>query len=293
MKSIALIGANGMLASAIKKLVPDDFSLTGYDLPEFDLTSHSSVFELQEASPDIIINCAAFTNVDGCESQADLAMRVNGAGPGLLAELAKKTGATLVHISTDFIFDGSKSMPYEEDDLPNPLSMYGRTKYQGEQSLLEVGIDNYFIIRTSWLYGAGGNNFVETILRLASERERLNIIKDQRGTPTWTEDLARAIFALLETDQFGIYHFSNEGDCSWYDFTLAIIDEAKGHKLPLKVKEITPIPTEAYPLPATRPAYSVMSKMKIASVLQAEVPFWQQSLKNYFQLRQQGEKRGN
>lgn len=152
---IALVGANGMLAAAIKKHLPTGYDLKGYDLPDFDLTDLQQVFALQQDVPDIIINCAAFTNVDGCEEQTELAMRVNGEGPGLLAELAQKIDALLVHISTDFVFAGNKKTPYLEDDQTQPLSAYGKSKLLGEQKIQQSGLEEYFIVRTSWLYGAG------------------------------------------------------------------------------------------------------------------------------------------
>jgi dTDP-4-dehydrorhamnose reductase len=292
-KTLALIGANGMLATAVKKLLPAGFELRCYDLPEFDLRQRSQVFALAEAAPDILVNCAAFTNVDGCETERELAFAVNGAGAGLLAELARQSGALLVHVSTDFVFGGDQQTPYRESDQPRPLSVYGQSKWRGEQLIIESGLERYFIIRTSWLYGAGGGNFVETILRLAGEKDRLTIVADQRGTPTWTEDLARAIFSLLETDQYGIYHFSNSGECSWYEFATAIVAEAKQLGLPIKATEIAPIPTEAYPLPATRPSYSVLAKEKILAVTGMAIPPWPVSLHNYLAQRAKGANCGN
>ena len=288
---LALIGANGMLATAIRKLAPAEYLIQRYDLPDFDLTSREQVFSLVECPPDIIINCAAFTNVDGCEEQADLAMRVNGEGPGLLAELAKEIDAVLVHISTDFVFDGTKESPYLEDDRLQPLSVYGKSKLLGEQQILQSGLRQYFIVRTSWLYGSGGNNFVETMIRLAKEKSELKVVADQRGTPTWTEDLARAIFALLSlspltphpslvTAPYGIYHFSNEGACSWFDFASEIVAQLRTTRA-VKVEQLLPIPTEGYPLPAARPKYSVMSKDKIKQVTGLVIPDWQESLKAY------------
>lgn len=283
MKKIALIGANGMLSTAIKKLVLADYQIQPYDLPDFDLTSREQVLSLQCSPPDIIINCAAFTNVDGCEDQQELAMCVNGSGPGLLAEFASKIDAVLVHISTDFVFDGKKSSPYLESDQPQPLSVYGKSKLEGEQQILQSGLEKYFLIRTSWLYGAGGNNFVETIIRLAKEKSELKIIADQRGTPTWTEDLAHAIFALLdlpEPSPYGIYHYSNECECSWFNFAVEIISQLRARQ-DVKVERLLPIPTEGYPLPAERPKYSVMSKEKIKQVTGLAIPVWQESLKSY------------
>ena len=284
MKTMALIGANGMLASAIKRLLPSDYEILPYDLPEFDVTDREHVLALQAEKPHVIINCAAYTNVDGCEDNRTLAMGVNGDGPGLLAELATSVGAVLVHISTDFVFAGDKQEPYLETDGTGPLSVYGESKLLGEQKIEQSALERYFIVRTSWLYGSGGNNFVETMLRLASEREELKVVADQRGTPTWTDDLARAVFALLQTEDFGIYHFSNTGECSWYDFTREIVAQA-GRLETLSVKNVLPIPTEGYPLPAMRPKFSVLSKEKIIKSTQIEIPSWQQSLKNYLEQR--------
>jgi len=282
-RTIALIGANGMLATAIQKLVPANYQIQPYDLPDFDLTSREQVMSLRNNPPEIIINCAAFTNVDGCETQQELAMRVNGVGPGLLAELASKIDAVLVHISTDFIFGGSKASPYSEEDQPQPLSVYGKSKLVGEQQILDTGLKKYYIVRTSWLYGAGGNSFVETIIRLATEKSELKIIADQRGTPTWTEDLARAIFELLNLSDpscYGIYHYSNDGECSWFDFAKEIV-ALEQEQQKLAVEKILPITTEGYPLPAERPKYSVMSKQKIKLTTGMEIPVWQESLKKY------------
>jgi dTDP-4-dehydrorhamnose reductase len=298
-----------MLAAAIKKLATAEYQIDGFDLPDFDLTDRNQVLALSEAGYDIIINCAAYTNVDGCEEQHELAMRVNGEGPGHLVELAKSSDAVLVHISTDFVFDGSKGSPYLEDDQPRPLSIYGKSKLAGEEKILHSGYSKYFIVRTSWLYGAGGNNFVETMIRLSKEKTELRVVADQRGTPTWTEDLACAIFALLDvvsgelrvtsdetlkpvtshrshdaTAPYGIYHFSNEGDCTWHEFASEII-ECSRDKEPLVVEKVLPIPTEGYPLPAQRPKYSVFSKEKIRQTTGIEIPSWQMSLENYLAQR--------
>jgi len=273
-----------MLATAIQKLVPANYQIKPYDLPDFDLTNREQVSFLREIDPDAIINCAAFTNVDGCEEQVDLAMRVNGEGPGLLAELAKELGAVLVHISTDFVFDGRKKSPYIEEDQPQSLSVYGKSKLAGEQQILQSDLQEYFIIRTSWLYGAGGNNFVETIIRLAKEKPELKVVADQHGTPTWTKDLAQAIFALLRTQEYGIYHYSNEGECSWFEFASEIVALVRTN-LNVKVDRLLPIPSESYPLPAERPKYSVMSKDKIKQVTGLTIPVWQKSLKTYLRQR--------
>jgi len=283
-KTIALIGSNGMLASAVKRLLPDGYHLAEYDLPNFDLTEREQVFALKQQAPQIILNCAAYTNVDGCEENRELAMRINGEGSGLLAKLALEIGAVLVHVSTDFVFAGDKQQPYLETDVTGPLSVYGKSKLLGEEKILASGLRCYFIVRTSWLYGAGGNNFVETMIRLAKERAELKVVADQRGTPTWTDDLAMELFALLETEEYGIYHFSNLGECSWHQFASEIIEQV-GQKEQLVVKNVLPIPTEGYPLPAVRPKYSVLSKEKIERVTQIDIPEWQQSLRRYLEQR--------
>jgi dTDP-4-dehydrorhamnose reductase len=296
-KRIALIGAHGMLAKSVIQHAPVDCDFSHLDLPDFDLTDSHQVDEtISRLSPAVIINCAAFTNVDGCETQEEQATRVNGAGAGFLAHAAKRARAALVHISTDYVFDGNKTVPYTEEDLPNPQSAYGRSKLAGEQAIIDSGLEQYFIIRTSWLYGPSGKNFVETILRLAQEREELRVVADQIGTPTFTADLAQAIFNLLALDMshpsrltpyegYGIYHYSNSGQCSWYEFACAIVQKfVEGGGL-IKVKSILPIKTEEYPLPATRPAYSVFDKSKYSRATGAYVPTWQESLQTYFALR--------
>ena len=198
-RSLALIGANGMLARKVRELAPDDYAVSNYDLPEFDLTDRAQVLAVMiRLQPAVIVNCAAFTNVDGCESQEVLATRVNGAGPGYLAEAAQAVGAILIHISTDYVFAGDKGSPYTESDPTGPLSAYGRSKLAGEAAIVASGLTRYFILRTSWLYGPGGKNFVETILRLAAERVELRVVADQIGSPTYTGDLAAAIFNLLK-----------------------------------------------------------------------------------------------
>jgi dTDP-4-dehydrorhamnose reductase len=291
---LALIGANGMLARAAKSAAQPGCDLFPFDLPEFDITDRNQVLEtIAGLEPDVILNCAAFTNVDGCESEEALATRVNGDGPGYLAAAAKETGATLVHISTDYVFDGLKREPYTEDDETHPRSAYGRTKLVGEQAILDSGLEKFFILRTSWLYGPGGKNFVETIIRLAREREDLGIVADQIGTPTYTEDLAEAIFLLLALPHhsspvtrhglYGLYHFSNEGQCSWCEFAREIVARMRERGDDLKVREIRAIKTEEYPLPASRPAYSVFSKEKYKKATGAQIPEWQESLGRYLE----------
>ncbi|MDD3082061.1 MAG: dTDP-4-dehydrorhamnose reductase, partial [Desulfobacterales bacterium] len=297
---VALTGGRGMLARMMLQNRPAEWEIHSYDLPEFDITDRDRVLAtFRELKPDIIINCAARTDVDGCESDAGAAMRVNGNAPGYLAQAAVETNALLVHISTDYVFDGVKQTPYSEEDEPAPRSVYGRSKLAGERAVISSGLRRYFIVRTSWLYGPGGRNFVESILRLAAEREELRIVADQTGSPTYTGDLAKAVFNLVgramdssrsETgDLYGIYHFSNEGVCTWYDFTVEILKNARNGNLPLRVKKVVPIATKDYPLPAERPAWSVLSKDKYRRATGASVPAWQESLEEYFHLRASAE----
>jgi len=292
---IAIIGANGMLASMLRETAPESLDLHLFDLPHFNITDVEQVNTvLGELQPDVIINCAAFTQVDNCEANRELACAVNGQGPAHLAGAAKKIGAVLVHVSTDFVFSGDTNTPYSEQAATSPLSVYGASKLQGEQAIVNSGLIEYYIVRTSWLYGPNGSNFVETIIRLATEREELGIVADQTGTPTYTADLASAIWTLLSsaisrlspvTVPYGFYHYSNDGVCTWYDFACEIISQLHDDNVSLKVKKINPITTDEYPVPAKRPAYSVLSKQKIVAATGINVPLWQESLKNYLKNR--------
>lgn len=296
-RKLALIGSNGMLARKVREQASAvGYEVVGFDLPEFDFTERSRVLtELSRLRPSVIINCAAYTNVDGCESDEALATRVNGDGPGYLAEAAKIADAVLVHISTDYVFDGTKGSPYQETDPVGPLSAYGRSKLAGERGILASGLKRCLIIRTSWLYGPGGKNFVETIIRLAREREELRIVADQVGSPTYTGDLAEAVFRLLAStgdespsvrdSAYGIYHFANSGHCSWHEFATGIVAGMKEQGEAPAVKKVVPIRTGDYPLPAKRPAYSVFSVEKYKAVTGADVPSWQSGLKRYLQER--------
>lgn len=290
---LAVVGASGMLATMVQRLAPAKYEVIPLGRPGLDLTDGtSSLAALREIRPHAIINCAAYTDVDGAESNEALANRVNESGAGNLALAARDVGAVLVHVSTDYVFDGEKSTPYVETDPPNPRSAYARSKFRGEQAVTASGLERFFIVRTGWLYGPGGKNFVETIIRLAKEREELRIVADQAGSPTYTEDLAQAIFNLLALDQsreegqssgplYGIYHFSGEGVCSWYEFACEIVAQLRKAGASVKAERILPIKTTDYPLPAPRPAYSVLSKDKYRNVTGAKVPLWQESLSRY------------
>ncbi len=275
-------GSKGMLASDLIQLLEERGEVLSGDLPDFDITDKEAVENcLRGISPDVVINCAAYTAVDRAEEEKETAYAVNGRGADNLAEACGKLKARLVHISTDFVFDGGKSRPYVENDEPNPISVYGSSKLEGERIIQDV-MSDYVIIRTSWLYGQHGNNFVKTISHLATDREDLGIVFDQVGTPTYTKDLSRAIINLISAEP-GIYNFSNEGVCSWYDFASEIIALLKNKGEPMKLKDLRPILTEEYPTPAIRPPYSVLDKSKYKKSTSNTIPHWRGGLIRYFE----------
>jgi dTDP-4-dehydrorhamnose reductase len=232
---------------------------------------------VSEYRADWVINCAAYTQVDRAESEAELAFTVNRDSAASLARGVAAAGGRLIHVSTDFVFGGDQSRPYTEDDAAAPLGVYGRSKWEGEQGVQEA-LPEACILRTGWVYGVHGNNFVKTMLRLAKERDQLRVVDDQFGTPSWTADISRALLTLLETGPTGIWHFSNEGVASWYDFAQAILQEAGRLGFPIRAGHVEPIPTHAYPTPATRPAFSVLDKQKIRAQLAYPIPHWRDSL---------------
>lgn len=278
MKNILVTGGKGQLASCIKNITKH---LEGYhfiyiDLDELDISESTEVNKFFEAE-DIYycVNCAAYTAVDKAEMELDLAMKVNKGGAQNLAEACNKHGAGLIHISTDFVFDGTQTRLYTEEVLPKPLGVYGITKLQGEKAVANT-LKEHFIIRTSWLYSEHGHNFLKTMLRLGNEKEELNVVCDQIGTPTYAGDLAKIIIKIITEDikAFGVYHYSNEGVASWYDFAKSIFDESN-----MDVK-VLPVNTEAYPTSAKRPLFSALDKSKIKKALLVEIPYWRDSLKN-------------
>jgi dTDP-4-dehydrorhamnose reductase len=273
MTKVLLTGSQGMLAQAFLKKKPKEWNILATDIEELDITQPGRVEKAVRAfQPNVIINCAAFTRVDDCETEKEAAFALNAAGPGNLAEPAQKIGAKLVHFSTDYIFDGGKKSPYLEDDPPLPINVYGMSKLEGEENIRKKA-DNHLIIRTQWLYGDGGNHFVKTILKMAKERDSIKVVNDQFGSPTWTEDLVDATIELIKKDRTGTYHVVNSGECSWYDFAVQIVKEAG-----LNTKVI-PCATSEFPRPAKRPAYSVLSTQKIEAFLGTALPTWQTALK--------------
>lgn len=275
-KNILVTGANGQLGSELKHLSqfhPFHFVFT--DIEELDITSMEEMeafFSSQKF--DWVINCAAYTAVDKAEEEKELADLVNHKAAGNLAAVSSRFKAKLIHISTDFVFDGNSFTPYTEKDKPHPLSVYGKTKWEGEKAVLKR-CPQAVIIRTSWLYSSYGNNFVKTIMEAAKKRESLNVVFDQIGTPTYARDLAQAVLSIIRFRDFvpGIYHYSNEGVASWYDFAKAIMEIA-GMEC-----RIEPIETHQYPTPARRPACSVLNKAKIKKTYRIEIPYWRDSLK--------------
>jgi len=273
---IVVVGANGMLGRDLMALLGD--GSRGVDIAEIDVTSHESVERVLTAlHPSVVINCAAYTDVDGCETNVDTAMQVNGEGVAYLAMVTRELGAKLVHVSTDYIFDGGKGSPYLEDDPPHPLSIYGESKLTGEMNASFN--PDHLIVRTQWLYGLYGKNFVETMLRLGTEKDELTVVDDQIGSPTWTVDLAKAIIVLIEKGCQGVYHAANSEFCSWNGFAKAIFEESG---LAVSVKPMT---TEALNRPARRPLYSTLDCSKLKQDTGFQPQPWRDALRSYLKLR--------
>lgn len=275
---ILVTGANGQLGCELRRLggaSPNDYIFT--DVAELDITDARAVDAMVGSERvDVIINCAAYTNVDRAEEEALVAEKINAHAVGNLARAAAKYNATLFHISTDYVFGDEGNTPRTEDMPTRPLGVYGRTKLQGEQAIAESGC-KAIIIRTAWLYSEFGNNFLKTMLRLTAEREHINVVFDQVGTPTYAGDLALAIFSIVEGDMYagreGIYHFSDEGVCSWYDFAVEIARAVGNSRC-----NIEPCRSKDFPTKATRPSYSVLDKDKIKRLFGIVIPHWRESM---------------
>ncbi|MEM9164639.1 MAG: dTDP-4-dehydrorhamnose reductase [Cyanobacteria bacterium P01_F01_bin.4] len=280
---ILLIGSQGQVGQALQTSLSKLGDVVSWHRQNLDLThleALSSAVLTQQ--PDVIVNAAAYTAVDKAEAEPTLAHRINGAAPKQLALAARDCDATLIHISTDYVFDGTQGSPYTETDTPHPQSVYGQSKLAGEQGIQAVG-GRYAILRTAWVYGAQGKgNFVKTMLRLGADRETLKVVADQVGSPTWSQDIAHMIAAMipaLNTQTYGLYHYTNSGVASWYDLAIAVFEEAAPLGFPLKVENVLPITTAEYPLPAKRPTYSVLSSIKLSNLLGTTAPHWRQSLR--------------
>ena len=280
---IVITGSNGQLGKELQQLAPTfsqfEFHFLGREKMPID---HFSIVRnvVETLKPDYFINCAAYTAVDKAENEKDAAFLINAEAVGFLAEICKEYNIKFIHISTDYVFDGTKNTAYRENDVVNPLGVYGASKLEGERSAIEQNPTS-LIIRTSWVYSSYGNNFVKTMMRLMKEKESLNVVSDQIGSPTYAADLAQAILIIITNCQLatnnwhsGIFHFSNEAEISWYDFAVAI-KEMIGSSC-----NVHPIPTTAYPTPAKRPMYSLMDKHKFVSTFGISLKPWKESLRN-------------
>ena len=283
--NILITGANGQLGHEMRNVLADDqrfnaifTDVTGDDITLLDITDEEAVERMvADNAIAIIVNCAAYTAVDAAEDNEPLAARLNAEAVGILARVAKRHGARMVHISTDYVFDGNGCIPYTEDMPTNPQSAYGRTKLEGEHLLMDTLGDDAVILRTAWLYSPYGKNFVKTMLTLGKDKPALKVVFDQVGSPTCARDLARAIVTVMSAEQWhpGIYHYSNEGVISWYDFTLAI------HRLAgITSCDVQPCHSDEFPAKAHRPAYSVLDKTKFKATFGVTVPYWLDSLED-------------
>lgn len=279
---LLVTGALGMLGSDVAR----EAAACGHLVTETDLTSPAAPLDitnplairaaLLRERPKWVINCAAYTKVDACEENEELATKVNGLAPGYLADVCADLGIRLLHISTDYVFAGDKASPYREDDPPAPINAYGRSKLKGEQAVM-ARMEDYIIVRTQWLFGLKGPNFVATILSLARERDHLDVVNDQFGSPTYTRDLAKAVRLLIENDARGIFHVCNRGKASWFDLAKKAVELA-GLSTP-----VHPVTTAHFPRPAKRPANSVLSTMKFAETTGKLLPIWPAALQEYLQ----------
>ncbi|HIP13430.1 MAG TPA: dTDP-4-dehydrorhamnose reductase [Arcobacter sp.] len=286
MLNILVTGANGQLGSEIEALSKNySYNFFFTDKEELDITNQMNINNFIEVnSIDIIVNCAAYTAVDKAETEVELADKINHKAVEYLAEIAKARSIKLIHISTDYVFDGTNFRPYVESDITNPNSIYGETKLRGEEALVKINPLNSLIIRTSWVYSSFGTNFVKTMLRLGKERNSLGVIFDQVGTPTYARDLAKVILDILpqvKSTKVEIYNYSNEGVLSWYDFSKEIMRMGSIDCV------ISPIETKDYPTPASRPHYSLLNKAKIKEAFKIEIPFWKDSLAECLKVMQE------
>jgi dTDP-4-dehydrorhamnose reductase len=277
---VLLTGANGQLGYELQKTCPKNIALICTDYDTLDITNAQQIDNaIAQHQPDCIINAAAYTAVDKAENDKDAAWALNAAAPGLLAKACTQHAIKFIQISTDFVFDGQQSTPYLPEATCTPLGEYGKSKLAGEQAALEHA-PTALIVRTSWLYSARGNNFVKSMIRLMNERDELGIVYDQAGSPTWADTLARCIWSLIEQNARGIIHCTDNGVVSWYDFAIAIQEEAQQRGLIAKPANIKPIRSAEYPTPAQRPAYSVMDKQATEHYLGQSLPYWRTSLRS-------------
>ncbi|GAG67040.1 unnamed protein product, partial [marine sediment metagenome] len=272
-----ITGSKGQLGSELVDFLSKDNKVYGFGHKELDITDKNHVINtVPKIVPDIIIHCAAFVDADGCETDIKTAFDVNTIGSGNVAIASKKNKSIMVYISTDYVFDGKKTSPYLESDIPNPISIYGISKYGGELIVKNL-LNNFFIVRTSWLFRKEGKNFVNTILRLAKDKKELRVVNDQVGSPTYIPDLAKAISSLISTKYYGIYHITNSGECSRYEFTKKILKYAE-----IENVKVTPISTEELNRPASRPKYSVLQNFNLEEKKIYKMRSWELALKDFF-----------
>ena len=277
---ILLLGSTGQVGQELLQTLPCLGEVVTLTRQQLDLSQPETIEpEIAAVQPDIIVNSSAYTAVDRAGSEADLAMLINAEAPKAIAKVASQLEAKLLHISTDYVFDGTSHVPYSETDVPNPLGVYGKSKLLGEIAI-QKNCDRYIILRTAWVYGTKGRgNFVKTMLRLGKERKELKVVSDQIGSPTWAYDIAEAVVNLLAPDvPTGIYHFTNSGVASWYDLAVTTFNEAQKLGFPLVVDSVLPITTADYPTPAKRPHYSVLANQKYTSAVATTPPYWRDSL---------------
>ncbi|MEA5555518.1 dTDP-4-dehydrorhamnose reductase [Nodularia spumigena] len=282
-ESILLLGSNGQVGQELEKILSPKHKIIPLARPKIDLTQPDNLRQIiREIQPQIIINAAAYTAVDKAETEPELATAINVTAPQIIAEESQKLGCFLIHFSTDYVFDGQQTRPYQETDRTNPLGVYGQTKRAGEIAI-EQTHPHHIILRTAWVYGTfGKGNFVKTMLRLGKERSEIGVVTDQIGSPTWAQDIADAIAHIipqLTPEIAGTYHYTNSGVISWYDFAVAIFAEAQHLGFPLTPPQVIPITTAEYPTLARRPAYPVLACGKISQLLGTYPPHWRQRLR--------------
>ncbi|MCH7760588.1 dTDP-4-dehydrorhamnose reductase [candidate division TA06 bacterium] len=276
---ILVTGSKGLLGNDFCQILSKNHRVIALGRDELDITRPETVDKVKNYSPDLVCHLAAYTDVDGCEKNPEKAFEVNGQGTRNVALGARKARVPILYLSTDYLFDGEKKEPYKENDSPNPLNVYGRSKLEGENRIMEI-LQDYYIVRSSWLFGVSGKNFVDTILKLAEEREVLQVVADQIGSPTYTPDLAEALQKLIDLGSFGVYHVTNSGSCSWFEFARKACELAEVTNCRLEETD-----TERFPRPATRPSYSVLDNSHFQGVLGCSIRSWEEALGDYMVMR--------
>lgn len=274
---VLVTGVKGQLGfDVVRELQSRGHEAIGVDIEEMDITDETAVSRvMEETAPEAVIHCSAFTAVDRAEEEQELCYKVNVQGTENIAKMCQKLGCKMLYLSTDYIFSGEGQRPWEPEDTPSPLNAYGQSKYQGEVALRQY-VDKYFIVRISWVFGINGNNFIKTMLRLGKENGAVKVVDDQIGSPTYTFDLAKLLVDMIETEQYGAYHATNEGICSWYEFAKEIFQEAN-----MKEVTVTPVSSDEFPVKAKRPKNSRMSKEKLVQNGFSLLPSWQDAVKRY------------